>query len=74
MSLDLQNMCSWMEKNSKQMLWLQTRVEILNLSQKKCASRVEKKKELESRMRSECWPVVLSVNVFTKLRWDFDLK
>ena len=46
MSLYLQNMCSWMEKNPKQMLWLQTRVEILNLSQKKCASRVEKKKNL----------------------------
>ena len=73
MSLDLQNMCSWMEKNPKQMLWLQTQVEIIfEFESKKISSRVEKKK-LESRKR-ECWPVVLSVNVFTKLRWDFDLK
>ena len=67
MSLDLQNMCSWMEKNPKQMLWLQTQVEILNLSQKKYASRVEKKKNL-SRERENadqlCCQSMSSVN------WD----
>ena len=63
MSLDLQNMCSWMEKNPKQnllriflMLWLQTLVEILNLSRKKYASRVEKKKTWveKERMLTSC--------------------
>ena len=56
MSLDLQNMCSWMEKNPKQMLWLQTQVEILNLSQKKYASQVEKKKTWveKERMLTSC--------------------
>ena len=56
MSLDLQNMCSWTEKNPKQMLWLQTQVEILNLSRKKYASRVEKKKTWveKERMLTSC--------------------
>ena len=67
MSLDLQNMCSWMEKNPKQILWLQTQVEILNLSPKKYASQVEKKKNL-SRERENADQ--LCCQSMSSLNWD----
>ena len=66
MSLDLQNMCSWMEKNPKQMLWLQTQVEILNLSRKKYASRVEKKNLSQERENAD----QLCCQSMSSLDWD----
>ena len=57
MSLDLQNMCSWMEKNPKQMLWLQTQVEIIFEfeSKKICESSWKKKTWVEKeRMLTSC--------------------
>ena len=66
MSLDLQNMCSWMEKNPKQMLWLQTQVEILNLSRKKYASQVEKKNLSRERENAD----QLCCQSMSSLDWD----
>ena len=66
MSLDLQNMCSWMEKNPKQMLWLQTQVEILNLSRKKYPSRVEKKNLSRERENAD----QLCCQSMSSLDWD----
>ena len=59
------------EKNTRQMSWLQTRVEILKFEWKKTHVELKKKMwvklkktELESRKRQH-WPGVLSINVFT---------
>ena len=59
------------EENTRQMSWLQTRVEILKFEWKKTHVELKKtcesswkKTELESRKRQH-WPGVLSINVFT---------